>query len=102
MKFYFHQVWKENGREYANRIDFKNVGEARSGHQSAASFFWSKPGYTDEAITDLIWEDDQRQAAIQQGTSKRWPVDVTAPPTVAPCPPEVKQQLAAMIRKSNV
>lgn len=102
MKFYFHQVWKEDGREYANRLDFTNVGEARHAHKAAADFMWAKNTYTHEAVTDLIWEDDQRQAPIQQGTTRKFPLDVTAEPKQTRVPDDVKRQLAAMIGRPNV
>lgn len=102
MKFYFHQVWKQDGREYAHRFDFTKVDEARRAHKAASDFMWSKPGYTREAITDLTWQDEQRSAPIQQGTTRQWRIDVTAEPGQSPCPPDVKQQLAKAIRGNNV
>jgi hypothetical protein len=101
VKFYFHQVWKEDGRDYANRLDFNNVADARKAHKSASDFMWSKPGYSWEAITDLTWEDDHRSAPIQQGTTRKYRINVTDEPQQSPCPLEVKKQLAAMIGKQN-
>jgi hypothetical protein len=102
MKFYFHQVWNEDGREYGHRLDFKDVTQARRAHVSAADFMWSKPTYTREAITALTWQDDGRMASIQQGTTRKYKIDVTAEPTQTPCPQAVKQQIAKLIRGTDV